>query len=94
MLVTFFLEYAGGTYLSQAVVEHVVEFPTALAATINWSAVSPAPAPAAVQTLVQSLAKSPPTAVSELQDVWCMSGLLHDELVLVHAIRTDGRWVT
>jgi hypothetical protein len=88
MLVTLILDYAGGTYLAQAEVRNISAFSECLRTAFDWSAMSPAPTLRDVTTFIGSVGEGRPVEVSPLSQVWCVSGLLGDNLALLHIVNT------
>ena len=88
MLVTLLLDYNGGTYVSQVEVQILGELPARLFDAFDWSAVHPSPSPSMLSRFIRSLADSSPSKVSELRQVWCMTGILGSTLAIIHIVNT------
>lgn len=88
MLMTLFLDYQGGTYVSQLVVRDVGELASRLVDAIDWNSVSPPVSRTKVTEFVGSIGESAPSPMAGLQQVWCVSGMLDEKLAIVHAVHT------
>jgi hypothetical protein len=91
-LYTFFLEYTGGTYISQ-----VSARSSALAMEI-WAGKLiemkvPGLGARLKKDLVEKILGEPPTALDGLKNIWCSSALVRGHLALVHFTQTDGRLI-
>jgi hypothetical protein len=92
MLITLFLDYQGGTYVSQLEVRDLGELASRLADAIDWNAVRPPVSRTKVTEFAGSIGEAAPCPLGGLQQVWCMTGMLGEKLAIVHAVHTakDG----
>jgi hypothetical protein len=88
MLITLFLDYAGGTYVSQTEVQDLSEIPSRLAHAISWESLSPRPSPLTVSKFIEAIAEDSIVELSGAREVWCLSGMLGDKLGLIQLVNT------
>lgn len=87
-LYTFFLEYKGGTYVSQV---RARSSPLAMKA---WAGKFmdmkvPRLGTRSKSDLVQKILRDAPTTLDGLKNAWCSSALVSGHLALVHFTKTD-----
>ena len=85
-LYTFFLEYAGGTYISQVYADDMLEAPTTWLETLNQEVIVNAGADFK-HKLLESLEMNP-TPLEDIENTWSFSGLIDDNLALIHFTQT------
>lgn len=88
-LYTFFLEYRGGTYVSQ------VRARSSRLATRVWSGrliemKIPGLGASSKKNLVEKILADTPTALDGLKNIWCSSTIVRGHLALVHFTLTEG----
>lgn len=87
-LFTIILDFDGGTYLSQTVLEDIIELPRTLDTVIPWDVLPKSISePAKAQFLVD-ISSSPPTLLDGLKNIWCMSAELGEKLAILHVVET------
>ena len=88
-LYTFFLEYRGGTYVSQV---RARSSPLAIKA---WAGKFielnvPGLGIRSKSDLVEKILHDAPTALDGLKNTWCSSALVRGQLALIHFTQTEG----
>lgn len=86
-LFTFFLDYLGGTYVSQVESRSYEGAPEIWLNQIDVSAISGAPA-----DFVMKISESfdlPPILLEGIRNTWCLSGTVDDNLALIHFTQTE-----
>ena len=91
MLMTLILDYAGGTYAAQVEVDRLEELAVQVRSAFDWQLVAPRPTPSALERFIASIAQSTASEVSGVRQVWCISAMLGQKLVLIHAVNTVER---
>jgi hypothetical protein len=88
-LYTFFLEYKGGTYISQV---HARSSPLATRAWARKFLEMKVPGLGArsKSDLVEKILGDAPTALDGLKNIWCSSALVRGHLALIHFTKTEG----
>jgi hypothetical protein len=86
---TFFLEFAGGTYISQ------VEAASPKLACVLWAKeLNPEPIKGLGQNsksvLIEEIEADEPVAVRNTSNVWCVSALVRGKLALVTLVQTEN----
>jgi hypothetical protein len=81
------MEYLGGTYVRQGAGESPE---LALRAWLRGCVEEEFEWAADRNALLEQLADQPAVAVEGCEGVWCISGLLHDELFLIHIIVSES----
>ena len=90
-LFTAICDFRGGTYISQIAAKDIERAVRAWADHIEQSKDIPDASTEIARDARFHLDELDiqPTAISGLANVWCISGLVDDELVLVNFVRTD-----
>ena len=88
-LYTFFLEYRGGTYISQ------VRARSSPLATKAWvrkliELNVPGLGIRSKSDLADKILRNAPTALDGLKNTWCSSAVVRGHLVLIHFTQTEG----
>jgi hypothetical protein len=88
-LYTFFLEYSGGTYVSQ------VRARSSLLAMKAWAGKLielnvPGLGLRSKSDLADKILRDAPTALDGLKNTWCSSALVRGHLALIHFTQTEG----
>jgi hypothetical protein len=86
-LYTFFLDYRGGTYLSQ------VSAPSPIKALRVWAErFDPTPVPGlgpkSKEELIRAARLDRPVAIDGVKKTWCSVALLRGQLALIHFVQT------
>jgi len=85
-LYTFFLEYKGGTYVSQVKASSPVKALTAWAEALDYTKVDGL-SRSAKGKLTEEI-NQPPTPLEGVKNAWCCSALLRGHLALIHFTET------
>jgi hypothetical protein len=88
-LYTFFLEYRGGTYVSQV---RARSSPLAMKAWAGKFMEMKVPGLGArsKSDLVEKILRDAPTTLDGLKNIWCSSALVRSHLALIHFTQTGG----
>jgi len=85
-LYTFFLDYKGGTYVSQVKASSPVKALTAWAEALDYTKVDGFTS-SAKKKLTEAI-NQPPTRLEGVKNTWCCSALLRGHLALIHFTQT------
>ena len=88
-LYTFFLEYRGGTYVSQV---RARSSPLAIKAWVGkfMDLNVPRMGTRSKSDLAETILRDAPTALNGLKNTWCSSALVRGHLALIHFTQTEG----
>ena len=88
-LFTFFLEFAGGTYVSQVRAASWKSAPAAWSRRLRYRDVR-GMGPRAATVLRRALVRETTVPLEGLESAWCTTAILRGKLALIHYVETNG----
>jgi hypothetical protein len=90
-LYTLFLDYRGGTYISQIKASSPLKALTSWADALDYTQVQGIGSKGKVKLkeTIKERIVGPPTQVEGIKNTWCFSSVLHGHLVLIHITKTE-----
>jgi hypothetical protein len=88
-LYTVFLDYAGGTYVSQARASNPASAIKRWARHLDSNQIHGLGVKTR-ENLVRQMAAEIPTPISGTLNTWCVSAILRGKLALIHLVKTDS----
>ena len=81
---TIVIDYMGGTYLRQLEAASIDECQARVHEVMDWDALAPVPTERAIDFGEDNT----PSPIKGLTNVWCLSGFIDEEVVLIHVVAT------